>query len=84
MSPSGINSANIYRAGRDVDEVEDGEYAIPTTMDEALTLFEAAHDLHEVLGQEFCEVYGEVKREEMRLFHREISPWEREHLLLNV
>jgi glutamine synthetase len=29
-------------------------------------------------------VYGAVKREEMRLFHREISPWEREHLLLNV
>jgi len=46
--------------------------------------FEAADDLHEVLGREFCDVYGEVKREEMRLFHREISPWEREHLLLNV
>jgi glutamine synthetase len=53
-------------------------------MDEALTLFEAADDLHAVLGREFCDVYGEVKREEMRLFHREISPWEREHLLLNV
>ena len=26
----------------------------------------------------------EVKREEMRQYHREISPWEREHLLLNV
>ena len=29
-------------------------------------------------------IYGEVKNEEVRLFHREISPWEREHLLLNV
>ena len=67
-----------------VGELEDDEYSIPTTMDEALTLFEAADDLHEVLGREFCDIYGEVKREEMRLFHREISPWEREHLLLNV
>jgi glutamine synthetase len=29
-------------------------------------------------------IYDEVKREEMQLFHKEISPWEREHLLLNV
>ena len=29
-------------------------------------------------------IFDEIKREEMRLFHREISPWEREHLLLNV
>lgn len=28
-------------------------------------------------------IYGAVKREEMRLFHREIGPWERGHLLMN-
>ena len=67
-----------------VGELDDDEYVIPTTMDEALTLFEAADDVHQLLGREFCMIYGEVKREEMRLFHREISPWEREHLLLNV
>ncbi len=67
-----------------VGELEGDEYAIPTTMDEALTLFEEAGDVHHVLGADFCMIYGEVKREEMRLFHREISPWEREHLLLNV
>jgi glutamine synthetase len=67
-----------------VGEPDEDEYRIPTTLDEALTLFEAADDVHEVLGQEFCMIYGAVKREEMRLFHREISPWEREHLLLNV
>ena len=37
-----------------------------------------------LLSQEFRMIYSEVKREEMRLFHRDISPWEREHLLLNV
>lgn len=65
-------------------EVEDGDYPIPTTIDEALTLFEQAEPVHRVLGLDFCMVYSEVKREEMRQFHREISPWEREHLLLNV
>jgi glutamine synthetase len=65
-------------------EVEEGDYPIPLTQDEALTLFEEAEDVHEILGREFCMIYGEVKREEMRQFHREISPWEREHLLLNV
>ncbi|MEX2126079.1 MAG: glutamine synthetase family protein [Woeseia sp.] len=65
-------------------EPGDDEHRIPTTLDEALTLFEAADEVHQVLGQDFCMVYGAVKREEMRLFHREISPWEREHLLLNV
>lgn len=65
-------------------EPEEDEYRIPATVDEALTLFEAAEELHEVLGKDFCMVYDAVKREEMRLFHREISPWERQHLLLNV
>jgi glutamine synthetase len=65
-------------------EVEGDEYAIPTTLDEALTLFEEAQEVHRVLGVDFCSVYAEVKREEMRLFHREISPWEREHLMLSV
>ena len=54
------------------------------TIDEALTLFEEATDIHEILGETFCMIFDEVKREEMQLFHREISPWEREHLLLNV
>lgn len=65
-------------------ELETDVYDIPTTMDEALDMFEEAGDIHKVLGTEFCMIYGEVKREEMRLFHREISPWEREYLLLNV
>jgi len=65
-------------------EVEGDEHAIPTTLDEALTLFEEAQEVHRVLGADFCSVYAEVKREEMRLFHREISPWEREHLMLSV
>ena len=65
-------------------EPGDDAYPIPLTIDEALTAFEEATEIHSILGEKFCMIYDEVKREEMRLFHREISPWEREHLLLNV
>lgn len=65
-------------------EIEDDNSALPTTLDEALAIFDEATELHEALGKEFCHVFGEVKRQELREFHREISPWEREHLLLNV
>ena len=62
----------------------DDEFAIPTTFDEALHLFEDAEEIYQALGPEFCELYSQVKQEELHQFHREISPWEREHLLLNV
>jgi glutamine synthetase len=65
-------------------ELESDEYHIPTTLDEALAMFEDADELRRVLGEDFCMIYTEVKRAEVRHFHREISPWEREHLLLNV
>jgi glutamine synthetase len=62
----------------------EGDGDIPRVMGEALDIFEAASDLHAVLGEEFCRVYGIVKRAEYEEFLQVISPWEREHLLLNV
>lgn len=53
-------------------------------MGEALDLFDEATALHEVLGPEFARVYGIVKRAEYEEFLQVISPWEREHLLINV
>ncbi|XDA97592.1 glutamine synthetase family protein [Sulfitobacter sp. LCG007] len=61
-----------------------GEGDIPRVLGEALDLFEEATDLHEVLGPEFARVYAIVKRSEYEEFLQVISPWEREHLLLNV
>ena len=57
---------------------------IPTNLADALDLFDAAKELHEVLGPEFARVYSIVKRSELDEFLQVISPWEREHLLLNV
>ncbi len=62
----------------------DGDGDIPQVMGNALDLFDAATALHEVLGTEFARVYGIVKRAEYEEFLQVISPWEREHLLLNV
>ncbi len=59
------------------DEIPRGVYA-------ALDLFDASTALQEVLGPEFCRVYSAVKRAEYDEFLQVISPWEREHLLLNV
>ena len=38
----------------------------------------------DLLGAEFLAVYQAVKRNEYKEFLQVISPWEREHLLLNV
>ena len=65
-------------------EPDEDDFPIPLTLDEALTVFEGAEEIHSILGQRFCTIFRDIKREEMRLFHREISPWEREHLLLSV
>ncbi len=61
-----------------------GEFEIPKSMHEALELFEEATAIREVLGEDFCKVYEIVKRTEYEEFLQVISPWEREHLLLNV
>ncbi|MEX0316908.1 MULTISPECIES: glutamine synthetase family protein [unclassified Ruegeria] len=62
----------------------EGEGDIPQVMGNALDMFEGAEALHQVMGPEFARVYAIVKRAEYEEFLQVISPWEREHLLLNV
>ena len=57
---------------------------LPRDMGNALDKFDKAKDLHAVIGREFSRVYSIVKRMEYEEFLSVISPWEREHLLLNV
>ena len=61
-----------------------GDGDIPQVLGSALDLFDEATALHEVLGPEFARVYSIVKRAEYEEFLQVISPWEREHLLMNV
>ena len=60
------------------------ETDLPYNLGDALDILEEDAALREVLGVEFCEVYTSVKRNEYKEFLQVISPWEREHLLLNV
>jgi len=65
-------------------EVYDDGDVLPRNLDEALDQFEENTALREMLGEEFCRLFSAIKRAEIEEFQREISPWERQHLLLNV
>ena len=57
---------------------------LPLNLGDALDLMAGSVAIQDVLGPEFCSVYESVKRNEFKEFLQVISPWEREHLLLNV
>jgi len=65
-------------------EVWETEDALPVSLGDALEIFDAATEIRAVLGEEFCQLYCDIKRAENEEYQREISPWERQHLLLNV
>jgi glutamine synthetase len=58
--------------------------ALPRDLLAALDLFDEVPEITEILGAEFCHLYKAIKRDEVETFLRVISPWERDHLLLNV
>lgn len=57
---------------------------LPRNLDEALDGFSDDQALRDSLGEDFCQLFSAIKRAELEEFQREISPWERQHLLLNV
>ena len=59
-------------------------HALPRGLLDALDLFAQSAPLQQLLSEEFCALYRAIKLEETEAFHKVISPWEREHLLLNV
>ncbi len=60
------------------------EDELPYNLGDALDLMDENPAMRDVLGAEFIAVYQSVKRNEYKEFLQVISPWEREHLLLNV
>lgn len=58
--------------------------ALPYGLHAAIELFEANTDMREILSEEFCQTYTTIKQHETEAYGQVISPWEREHLLLNV
>ncbi|WP_133489771.1 glutamine synthetase family protein [Aliiroseovarius marinus] len=68
-------------AVKEVWEVQD---PLPASLRAALELFDEAKEMRDVLGEEFCKLYSDIKWAENEEYQREISPWERQHLLLNA
>ena len=70
------------------DEVKSDSYdrprELPYGLLEGLEELDAATELQDVLGKRFCRLFSAVKQHEFDEFMQVISPWEREHLLLNV
>ena len=59
-------------------------HALPREMFEGLNQFNAYPQLRQLLGEDFCKMYEAIKMQEFEDYLQVISPWEREHLLLNV
>lgn len=60
------------------------ERDLPYSLLEAVDMLAAEAGLAELLGPEFIEIFSSLKRYEHEEFMKVISPWERQHLLLNV
>jgi glutamine synthetase len=67
-----------------VGEVFDEVVTLPTRWDRALDLFDASKVLQGYLGQDFCRIYSQVRREECDRFHSEVGRKDYEWYLRNV
>jgi glutamine synthetase len=67
-----------------MSDAGDLPHELPHDVLEALHMFGAEPKLQALLGEEFSQLYIAIKRAEHNEFLRVISPWEREHLMLNV
>lgn len=62
----------------------DRERELPYGLLDAIEEFRGCEQLRSILGSGFADLYAAVKEHEYSEFMQVISPWEREHLLLNV
>lgn len=65
-------------------ESYDSDYGVPRSLRGALDIFADNNPLEDILGKNFCQLYHAIKISESDEFLQVISPWERNHLLLNV
>jgi glutamine synthetase len=75
LMPTRVMEGNAYESTR---------YQLPRHLLDAVARFRASSDLKEVLGEDFVLLFCDVKDSEHDAYQQVISPWERQHLLLNV
>jgi glutamine synthetase len=62
----------------------DLDISLPRSLLTSLNHMKESKPIRKILGDEFVELYVAVKELEYETFSQVITPWEREHLLLNV
>ena len=62
----------------------DLEITLPRDLRTSLKLMKKSGPIQNILGDEFIKLYVAVKELEYETFSQVVTPWEREHLLLNV
>ena len=75
LTPTKAMEGNAYESSR---------YQLPRHILDAVNRFRNCADLKEVLGEDFVYLFSDVKASEHDAYQQVISPWERQHLLLNV
>lgn len=75
LAPTKAMEGNAYASTR---------FALPRHLLDAIGKFRASSDLRDMLGSGFVDLYCDVKASEHDAYQQVISPWERQHLLLNV
>jgi len=75
LSPTKAMEGNAYESTR---------YQLPRHILDSVAKFRVSADLKDVLGEQFVLLYSDVKNSEHDAYQQVISPWERQHLLLNV
>lgn len=75
LSPTKPMEGNAYASQR---------YPLPRHLLDALQKLRACSELKEIMGEEFITLFLDIKNAEHDAYLGVISPWEREHLLLNV
>ena len=70
------------------DAVEGSAYDLPfglhRHMYASIDAFSSSEAMRKVLGDSFVDMYAGIKQKEYEQFQEIITPWEREHLMLNV
>ncbi len=75
ISPTKPMEGNAYDSLR---------FALPRHLLDALQKLRTCPELKEVLGEDFVTLFLDIKNAEHDAYLGVVSPWEREHLLLNV
>jgi glutamine synthetase len=65
-------------------DAKNRDFELPRGLLEAVAELDDCEPMRQILGSTFVTAFTAIKREEFETFMRVISPWEREHLLLNV